>query len=166
MPQQFDNPANPQTHYERTAREILADLPEFDAFVSAVGTGGTITGVGKVLKEANCNTLIVAVEPSASPVLSGGSPGPHGIQGIGAGFVPKVCDTALFDRILQVDDLKAARHSRELARKDGIFCGISSGAALCGALEIAAELGPGKKVVVVLPDTGERYLSTDLMVEE
>jgi cysteine synthase A len=166
MPQQFDNPANPQTHYENTAQEILADLPEFDAFVSAVGTGGTITGVGRVLKEVKCGTLIVAVEPSSSPVLSGGSRGTHGIQGIGAGFVPKVCDTALIDRILQVDDLEAVHHAKELARKEGIFSGISSGAALCGALEMAAELGSGKKVVVVLPDTGERYLSTDLMVEE
>jgi cysteine synthase len=164
MPQQFENPANPQAHYERTAREILADLPRFDAFVSAVGTGGTITGVGRVLKEANCSTQIVAVEPSASPVLSGGRRGPHGIQGIGAGFVPKICRTELFDRILQVDDMEAIRHCRELARKEGIFCGISSGAALCGALEVARDLEPGMKVVVIFADTGERYLSTDLFV--
>ncbi len=162
MPQQFENPANPQAHYERTAREILADLPNFDAFVSAVGTGGTITGVGRVLKEANCATKIVAVEPSASPVLSGGRRGPHAIQGIGAGFVPKICQTDLFDRILQVDDMEAVRHCRELARKEGIFCGISSGAALCGALEVARDLDPEQKVVVIFADTGERYLSTDL----
>lgn len=164
MPQQFENPANPQAHYERTAREILADLPKFDAFVSAVGTGGTITGVGRVLKEANCSTRIVAVEPSASPVLSGGRRGPHAIQGIGAGFIPKICQTDLFDRILQVDDMEAVRHCRELARKEGIFCGISSGAALCGALEVARDLEPGMKVVVIFADTGERYLSTDLFL--
>ncbi len=164
MPQQFENPANPQAHYERTAREILADLPHFDAFVSAVGTGGTVTGVGRALKEANCDAKIVAVEPSASPVLSGGKRGPHGIQGIGAGFIPKVCRTALFDRILQVDDIEAVRHTRELAKREGIFCGISSGAALCGALEVARDLEPDNRVVVIFADTGERYLSTDLFL--
>jgi len=166
MPQQFENPANPKAHYTQTAREILADLPEFDAFVSAVGTGGTITGVGSALKEANCKAQIIAVEPSASPVLSGGKKGPHGIQGIGAGFVPKICDTGLFDRILQVDDIEAIKHCRELARKEGIFCGISSGAALCGALEVGKDIGAGGKVVVVFPDTGERYLSTDLFLAD
>jgi cysteine synthase A len=165
MPQQFENPANPATHHRTTAEEIMADLPKSDAFVSAVGTGGTVTGVGQALKERHCDTLIVAVEPSASPVLSGGKPGPHRIQGIGAGFVPKTCDIGLLDRVLQVDDVEAIRHTRDLARKEGIFCGISSGAALCGALEMARELGTGKKVVVLLADTGERYLSTDLFSE-
>jgi cysteine synthase A len=166
MPQQFENPANPRAHYEQTAKEILADMPKFDAFVSAVGTGGTITGVGQALKEAQCDTKIIAVEPSASPVLSGGKKGPHKIQGIGAGFVPKICRTDFFDRILQVDDVEAVRHCRELATKEGIFCGISSGAALCGALEVAKDLGPGRRVVVIFADTGERYLSTDLFSQE
>lgn len=162
MPQQFKNPANPQAHYVTTAEEILADLPDLDAFVSAVGTGGTITGVGRALRERKCSVELVAVEPSASPVLSGGKPGPHRIQGIGAGFVPDTCDLSLIDRILQVDDVEAIKHARDLARKEGILCGISSGAALCGALNVAKELGPDAKVVVLLADTGERYLSTDL----
>jgi cysteine synthase A len=166
MPQQFKNPANPGTHHATTAREILADLPDLDAFVSAVGTGGTISGVGRALREARCDTELVAVEPSASPVLSGGKPGPHRIQGIGAGFVPGTCDLALIDRVLQVDDVEAIHHARELARKEGILCGISSGAALCGALEVAKDYGPGGKVVVILADTGERYLSTDLYSSE
>ena len=162
MPQQFKNPANPQAHYVTTAEEIFADLPDLDAFVSAVGTGGTITGVGRALRERKCSVELVAVEPSASPVLSGGKPGPHRIQGIGAGFVPDTCDLSLIDHILQVDDVEAIKHARDLARKEGILCGISSGAALCGALNVAKELGPDAKVVVLLADTGERYLSTDL----
>ncbi len=162
MPQQFKNPANPQAHYVTTAEEIFADLPDLDAFVSAVGTGGTITGVGRALRERKCSVELAAVEPSASPVLSGGKPGPHRIQGIGAGFVPDTCDLSLIDRILQVDDVEAIKHARDLARKEGILCGISSGAALCGALNVAKELGPDAKVVVLLADTGERYLSTDL----
>lgn len=166
MPQQFKNPANPQAHYETTAEEILADLPDLDAFVSAVGTGGTITGVGRALKERNCDVELVAVEPSGSPVLSGGQPGPHRIQGIGAGFVPDTCDLSLIDQVLQIDDLEAIKHARDLARKEGILCGISSGAALCGALKVAKELGPDAKVVVLLADTGERYLSTELFTSE
>ena len=162
MPQQFKNPANPEVHQRTTAEEILADLPDLDAFVSAVGTGGTITGVGRALKERKCDVELVAVEPSSSPVLSGGKPGPHRIQGIGAGFVPDTCDLSLIDRVLQVDDMEAVKHARELARKEGILCGISSGAALCGALHVAKELGPDAKVVVLLADTGERYLSTEL----
>ena len=166
MPQQFKNPANPQAHYETTAEEILADLPDLDAFVSAVGTGGTITGVGRALKKRNCDVELVAVEPSGSPVLSGGQPGPHRIQGIGAGFVPDTCDLSLIDQVLQIDDLEAIKHARDLARKEGILCGISSGAALCGALKVAKELGPDAKVVVLLADTGERYLSTELFTSE
>ncbi len=166
MPQQFENPANPRAHYETTAREILADLPDLDAFISAVGSGGTLSGVGRALRDSHCDAELVAVEPSASPVLSGGKPGPHGIQGIGAGFVPKICDMSLIDRVIQVDDEEAFHHARELAHKEGILCGISSGAALCGALKVASDLGPENKVVVLLADSGERYLSTDLFSSE
>jgi cysteine synthase A len=162
MPQQFENPANPSIHEKTTAVEILEDLPDPDAFVSGVGTGGTITGVGRVLRANGLKTLIVAVEPAASPVLSGGKPGPHSIQGIGAGFIPKILDTSMIDRIVKVADEDAKKCARELAKEEGIFVGISSGAATHAALGIAKELGPGKKVVVVLPDFGERYLSTDL----
>ena len=165
MPQQFENPANPKVHEQTTAEEILRDLPDLDAFVAGVGTGGTITGVGRVLRERRMQTLVVAVEPAASPVLSGGKPGPHGIQGIGAGFVPKVLDRSVIDRIITVTDDDAKRRARELAKKEGILAGISSGAALHAALRVAEDLGPGKKVVVVLPDLGERYLSTDLFPE-
>jgi cysteine synthase A len=165
MPQQFDNPANPEVHYETTGREVLEDMPDLDAFVAGVGTGGTITGVGRRLREAGCKVLLVAVEPAASPVLSGGRPGPHAIQGIGAGFVPGVLDTALIDRIIQVEDGDAKATARELAKKEGIFVGTSSGAAVFAALELAKELGKGRKVVTVAPDFGERYLSTDLFPE-
>lgn len=165
MPQQFENPANPLIHMETTAKEILEDLPDLDAFVAGVGTGGTITGVGRVLREKGLRTLVVAVEPAASPVLSGEKPGPHGIQGIGAGFVPAILDLSVVDRIATVTDEDAKKRTRELAKKEGILAGISSGAALHVALDVARELGPGKKVVVVLPDLGERYLSTDLFPE-
>ncbi|HPT73650.1 MAG TPA: cysteine synthase A, partial [Methanomassiliicoccaceae archaeon] len=165
MPQQFDNPANPEVHYETTGREVLEDMPDLDAFVAGVGTGGTITGVGRRLREAGCKVLLVAVEPAASPVLSGGRPGPHAIQGIGAGFMPGVLDTALIDRIIQVEDGDAKATARELAKKEGIFVGTSSGAAVFAALELAKELGKGRKVVTVAPDFGERYLSTDLFPE-
>lgn len=165
MPQQFDNPANLDVHYETTGREVLEDMPDLDAFVAGVGTGGTITGVGRRLREAGCKVLLVAVEPAASPVLSGGRPGPHAIQGIGAGFVPGVLDTALIDRIIQVEDGDAKATARELAKKEGIFVGTSSGAAVFAALELAKELGKGRKVVTVAPDFGERYLSTDLFPE-
>lgn len=162
MPQQFVNPANPKIHRETTAREILADVPQFDAFVSGIGTGGTITGVGEVLRSELPNVKIIGVEPAGSPVLSGGPAGAHRIQGIGAGFVPAVLNRSIIDRIIQVTDEDAMRTARELARKEGIFAGISSGAALWAALKVAAELGSRKRVVVILPDTGERYLSTDL----
>jgi len=165
MPQQFDNPANPRVHYETTAAEVLEDVPDLDAFVAGVGTGGTITGVGKKLREAGSQALLVAVEPAASPVLSGGKPGPHTIQGIGAGFVPAVLDTKLIDRIVQVRDEDAKATARELAKKEGIFVGTSAGAAVIAALQLAEELGEGKKVVTVAPDFGERYLSTDLYPE-
>jgi cysteine synthase A len=162
IPLQFDNPANPKIHLETTAREILADIPEPDAFVSGVGTGGTVTGVGTYFKSKGLSTLIVAVEPSGSPVLSGGKRGPHKIQGIGAGFVPSVLDLKVVDRIMQIKDEDAAEHTRLLAKKEGILAGISSGAALAAAVQVAIELGSGKKVVFIAPDTGERYLSTEL----
>ena len=162
IPLQFDNPANPKIHFETTAREILADIPDPDAFVSGVGTGGTVTGIGTHFKSKGLKTLIVAVEPYGSPVLSGGRSGPHNIQGIGAGFVPGVLDLKVVDRIIPIRDVDAAEHTRLLAKKEGIFAGISSGAALAAAVQIAIELGQGKKVVFIAPDTGERYLSTDL----
>ena len=166
MPQQFDNPSNPQIHYDTTGEEILQDLPDLDAFVAGVGTGGTITGVGRRLRDAGSKALLIAVEPAASPVLSGGKPGPHTIQGIGAGFVPSVLQVGLIDRIMQVKDEDAKMTARELAKKEGIFVGTSSGAAVFAALQLARELGPGRKVVTVAPDFGERYLSTDLYPSE
>jgi cysteine synthase A len=162
IPLQFDNPANPKIHLETTAREILADIPDPDAFVSGVGTGGTVTGVGTYFKSKGLKTLIVAVEPSGSPVLSGGKRGPHKIQGIGAGFIPSVLDLKVVDRIMQVKDEDAAEYTRRLAKTEGILAGISSGAALAAAVQVAVEMGKGKKVVFIAPDTGERYLSTDL----
>jgi cysteine synthase A len=164
-PLQFDNPANPLIHFETTAREILADIPDPDAFVSTVGTGGTVTGVGRHIKAKGLKTIIVAVEPSGSPVLSGGKRGPHRIQGIGAGFIPSILDLKIVDRIMQVEDEEAAEYTRSLAKKEGILAGISSGAALAAAVVVAKELGKGKKVVFIAPDTGERYLSTDLFGE-
>jgi len=165
LPQQFKNKANPQVHRETTAKEILDALDRIDAFVAGVGTGGTITGVGQVLKENSPDTRIIAVEPEESPVLSGGSKGPHKIQGIGAGFVPDILDTKVYDSIVKVNAKDATVTTRLLARTEGILAGISSGAALFAALKVAQELGEGKVVVVVLPDTGERYLSTDLFAE-
>ena len=163
MPQQFNNPANPEAHRKTTAREILSALgTRIDAFVSGVGTGGTLTGVGEVLKSKNRDIRIIAVEPASSPVLSGGNPGPHKIQGIGAGFMPAVLNTRIYNEIAKVTDEEAAHAARELAIKEGILCGISSGAALHAALKAARELGKGKSVVVILPDRGERYLSTGL----
>ncbi len=162
MPQQFDNPANPEIHRRTTAAEILAQAGDLDAFVGGVGTGGTITGVGEILKDSLPDILIVAVEPLGSPVLSGGKAGKHKIQGIGAGFVPAVLNQAVIDEIITVDDTDAADTARRLAREEGILAGISSGAAAWAALQVAQRLGPGKLVVTVLPDTGERYLSTGL----
>lgn len=162
MPQQFNNPANPEAHRRTTAVEILDQSGgKVDAFVAGVGTGGTITGVGEALKARNPATQVVAVEPRKSPVLSGGSPGPHKIQGIGAGFVPAVLNRKIIDRVVQVDDDDAYRTSRLLAKEEGLFVGISSGAAAWAALAVAKALGPGKTVVTVLPDTGERYCSIE-----
>ncbi|MBN1526552.1 MAG: cysteine synthase A [Candidatus Omnitrophica bacterium] len=162
MPQQFKNPANPDAHRRTTALEILEQSGgAIDAFVAGVGTGGTLTGVGEVLKARNPQVKIIAVEPSKSPVLSGGKPGPHKIQGIGAGFVPEVLNKSMIDRIIQVDDNDALLTAKRLAREEGLFVGISSGAAVWAALNVAVELGKGKTVVTVLPDTGERYLSME-----
>lgn len=160
MPQQFNNPANPDAHRKTTAVEILEALGDkTDAFVAGVGTGGTITGVGEILKSKNPKIKIIAVEPASSPVLSGGKPGPHKIQGIGAGFVPKVLNREIIDQIITVQDDEAFRFSRQLAEEEGLFVGISSGAAAFAALKVAKELGKGKTVVTVFPDTGERYFS-------
>ena len=158
---QFENPSNPQYHKHTTAMEILEDFSNLDAFVGGVGTGGTITGVGQGLKNAYDNILIVGVEPSASPVLSGGEPGPHKIQGIGAGFVPKNYDASVVDEVMQVDNETAMELTRELAQKEGIFVGISSGAAVKAAIEVAKRLGKGKRVLALAPDGGSRYLSIE-----
>jgi cysteine synthase A len=167
MPQQFENPANPEIHRTTTAVEVWEDTDgEVGVFVSGVGTGGTVTGVSALLRDKKPDVHIVAVEPAESPVLSGGSPGPHGIQGIGAGFVPAVLDVAAYDEIVQVDVDQARAAARRLARTEGILVGVSSGAALHAATVVAAsERHAGKLVVVVLPDTGERYLSTPLFTE-
>ena len=164
IPQQFKNPANPEIHRLTTAEEIWNDTDgAVDIFVSGVGTGGTITGVGEVLKQRNPEIQIVAVEPFDSPVISGGKPGPHKIQGIGPGFIPEILNTEIIDDIILVKNEDAMRTSRELARAEGLIVGISSGAAVYAALQLAQqEENVGKRIVVILPDTGERYLSTML----
>jgi len=162
MPQQFNNEANPEIHRLTTGPEIADALDRVDAFVSGIGTGGTITGVGSVLKERFPEVNIIAVEPTDSPVLSGGKPGPHKIQGIGAGFVPKVLDTDIYDEIILVSNDEAYATARRAAREEGILGGVSSGAAIFAALQVAKKLGKGKKVVAILPSNGERYLSTPL----
>ena len=167
IPDQFGNPANSKAHYETTGPEIWADTEgNVDIFVAGVGTGGTITGVGRFLKEKNPTVQIVAVEPADSPLLSGGKAGPHGLQGIGANFVPAVLDTTIYDRIIPVTTEAAFEAARLLGKTEGILVGISSGAALHAALELAKEPdNAGKTIVVLLPDTGDRYLSTDLFKE-
>jgi cysteine synthase len=168
MPQQFSNPANPEIHRRTTAEEIWRDLDgQVDVFVSGVGTGGTITGVGQVLKERRPEVQVIAVEPAASPVLSGGEPGPHKIQGIGAGFVPEVLDRSVIDEVIKVDDEDALDTARRTAQREGLLVGISAGAAISAALQIAARTGmAGKRVVVVVPDSGERYMSLPFFAPE
>ncbi|MCM3620595.1 cysteine synthase A [Sutcliffiella horikoshii] len=163
MPQQFNNPANPEIHKRTTGKEIVEQFGDgLDAFVSGIGTGGTITGAGEVLKDAFPDIKIVAVEPADSPILSGGKPGPHKIQGIGAGFVPSILDTKIYDQIIKVKNEEAFEYARLAAKQEGILGGISSGAAISAALQVAKELGKGKKVLAVIPSNGERYLSTPL----
>ena len=164
MPQQFKNPANPQIHRETTAKEILADTAgKVDIFVSGVGTGGTLTGCAEVLKQHNENLTVVAVEPKDSPVLSGGKPGPHKIQGIGAGFVPEVLNVDIIDEIIRVSNSDAIETARQLAEKEGIMAGISAGAAMWAAIQVSQRpQNEGKTIVVILPDTGERYISTEM----
>ena len=162
MPDQFSNPANPAMHKKTTAIEILDSLDgKIDAFVAAVGTGGTITGCGEVFKERNPNVKVIAVEPAGSPVLSGGEPGHHKIQGIGAGFVPKVLNQAILDRVMTVTDDEAYQTTKQLSKKEGLLVGFSSGANVFAAQKVAQELGPGKNVVTILCDTGERYISIE-----
>ena len=160
MPQQFNNPANPEIHRQTTAREILEAIDgHLDAFVAGVGTGGTITGVGEVLKAELDHIRVIAVEPAKSPVLSGGEPGLHGIQGIGAGFVPSVLNRDIFDALICVRDEDAIKTARKLGREEGILAGISAGANVFAALQIARDLGPGKRVATIICDSGERYFS-------
>jgi cysteine synthase A len=162
VPQQFENPANPEMHRRTTAEEIWSDLDgQVDVFVAGVGTGGTITGVGEVLKQRKPDVRVVAVEPAGSAVLSGGTPGPHRIQGIGAGFVPKILNRDMIDEIVTVRDEDAIEAARLLAAREGVLAGISGGAAVWAALEIGGRPGSaGKRIVVVVPDSGERYIST------
>ena len=162
MPDQFSNPANPAAHRLTTAVEIWESLDgQFDAFVAGVGTGGTITGCGEVFKERNPHIQIIAVEPSGSPILSGGPPGPHKIQGIGAGFIPQVLNQKILDRVISVTDNEAYQTAKLLAKKEGLLVGISAGANVAAAQKVARELGPGTRVVTILCDTGERYISME-----
>ena len=164
IPGQFDNPANPDAHYAATGPEIWADTEgQVDVFVAGIGTGGTITGVGRYLKEKNASVQIIGAEPAGSPVLTGGAAGPHGLQGIGAGFVPTVLDTSVVDEVLTVTEAEAYEAARTLAKREGVLVGISSGAALSAAVRFASRPeNEGKTIVVLLPDVGDRYLSTPL----
>ncbi len=166
MPQQFSNPANPAAHRLTTAGEILQQMPHIDAFVAGVGTGGTITGVGEVLRARYPDLKIFAVEPASSPVLSAGEAGYHKIQGIGAGFVPSVLNTTVYNEVLPISDEEATLYTRRLAREEGILVGVSSGAVCAAALQIARRLGKGKTILAIFCDTGERYLTTDLFQAE
>lgn len=163
LPQQFENPANPEIHRSTTGKELVEQFPDgLDAFISGVGTGGTVTGAGEVLKEKFPEIKVYAVEPTDSPVLSGGKPGGHKIQGIGAGFVPKVINTEIYNDVIKVSNEDAFETSRRVGQEEGILGGISAGAAVHAALQVAKQLGKGKRVVAIIPDNGERYLSTAL----
>ena len=162
IPQQFENIANPEKHYATTAEEIFEDINDLDYFISGVGTGGTVTGVGKNLKEKISGLKVVAVEPSKSPVLSGGNPGAHKIQGIGAGFVPGNYDSSIIDEVVQVTDEDAFKTAKDFAAQEGVLIGISSGAAVFAALELAKKVGKGKKILAIAPDGGEKYISMGL----
>lgn len=162
IPQQFENIANPEKHYATTAEEIFEDINDLDYFISGVGTGGTVTGVGKNLKEKISGVKVVVVEPSKSPVLSGGNPGPHKIQGIGAGFIPGNYDSSIIDEVVQVTDEDAFKTAKEFAAQEGVLIGISSGAAVFAALELAKKVGKGKKILAIAPDGGEKYISMGL----
>ena len=162
IPQQFTNKANPEKHYKSTAEEILKDFDHLDAFVVGVGTGGTITGVGKKLKEEIQDIKIYAVEPETSAVMSGEGPGKHKIQGIGAGFIPEILNMDIVDEVVKITDAEAYDAARDTAKKEGLLLGISSGANIAAAIKVAKELGAGKKVLTISPDGGEKYLSTDL----
>jgi len=166
MPQQFKNQANVKVHRETTGPEIVEAINsldgKLDAFVAGIGTGGTISGAGEVLKSAFPGIKVVAVEPAASPLLSGGNPGPHKIQGIGANFIPDILNREIYDQVITIENEEAFEYARRAAKEEGILCGISSGAAISAALKIAAELGAGKRVVAIVPSNGERYLSTPL----
>jgi cysteine synthase len=162
LPQQFKNQANPEVHRRTTGKEIVEQMEQLDAFVSGIGTGGTISGAGSVLREKFPEIKIIAIEPTDSPILSGGTPGPHKLQGLGAGFVPDTLNTDIYDEVIQVGTEEAFAASRRAAREEGILGGISSGAAIHAALEVGKKLGKGKKVLAIIPDNGERYLSTAL----
>ena len=159
IPQQFENEANTQKHYETTAEEIYEDLSDVDYVVGGVGTGGTIVGVAKKLKEKNKNIKVVAIEPKTSAVISGGRPGAHNIQGIGAGFIPSIYDESVIDEVIAVSDVNSIKTTKEFVEKEGILLGISSGAAIYVAMQIAKEIGKGKKVLAIAPDGGEKYIS-------
>jgi cysteine synthase A len=162
IPSQFSNPANAEMHYRTTAQEIMSDFERLDVFVAGVGTGGTISGVGKRLKEERPGIRIVGVEPAKSPVISGGQPGPHKIQGIGAGFVTDLYNQSVVDQIMTIEDEEAFEFANRLAREEGLFLGISAAANIVAALKIAAELGPDAKVLTVAPDSGDKYLSMNV----
>ena len=159
VPQQFNNSANPEKHYATTAEEIISDVDDIDVFVAGVGTGGTIAGIGRRLKEIKQEIIVAAVEPEKSPVLSGGEPGPHKIQGIGAGFVPDIYDSSVVDEIVKISDEEAFEIAKLMAKEEGILVGISTGANIAAAIKIAKKLGKGKKIVTVSPDGGEKYIS-------
>lgn len=162
IPMQFANPANPEKHYEATAEEIIKDVPDIDVLIASVGTAGTVIGVGRKLKEIKKDIKIIAVEPEKSPVLSGGQPGPHKIQGIGPGFVPDIYDSSVVDEVITVSDEEAFEYAKRIANMEGILVGISSGANAAVAIKIAQKLGKGKKVVTIAPDGGEKYMSMGL----